>query len=143
MIRATLYIPEHDWIVHCYFAVDCYYTYEILDMMRRVGADSKTLERAHKNLISGELDSGLCYSNSKERETVWVTSLTSSPDEFMNSLVHEIRHLQQHIAKEFGMDEDSEDVCYLCGYIAQRMYAYCHSLLCGHCREKMAKSTSH
>lgn len=135
MIRATLYLPHYDWVIYAYIAVHEYYTYEILDKMREIGADRYYLSKAHKNLTAGELNNGLTYSNPNTRETVWVTEITSSAAEFFNSIVHEIRHLQQHIANEFHIDQNSEDVCYLCGEIALRLFPYVKGLLCEHCRK--------
>lgn len=135
MIRATLYIQKYDWVIHAYIAVHEYYTYEILDKMRRIGADKHELTIAHRNLTSRQLNNGITFSNPELRETVWVTEITSSAREFFNSIVHEIRHLQQHIANAYGLDQDSEEVCYLCGDIAMMLFPYCKGLLCEHCRK--------
>lgn len=136
MIRAILYIPRYDWVIYAYIAVHEYYTYEILDKMRQIGADRHFLTMAHKNLTARQLNNGLTYSNPKTRETVWVTEITSSAAEFFNSIVHEIRHLQQHVANEFGIDENSEEVCYLCGDIAMMLFPYVRGLLCDSCRKR-------
>lgn len=134
MIRAKIYIPQYRWAVYAYIAVHEYYTYEILNKMRTLGADTHYLQRAHTNLLSGQLNNGLTFSNPDTRETVWVVALTTSAGEFFNSIVHEIRHLQQHIANKCGIDQNSEEVCYLCGDIAYRLFPYCKKLLCEHCR---------
>ena len=135
MIRTTLFLPKYDWVVYCYIAVDEYYTYEILDKMRTIGADNRVLARAHRNLIAGSLNNGLTYSNPTMKKSVWVVALTSSAKEFFNTIVHEIRHLQQHIANEYDIDHNSEEACYLCGDIACLLFPYCRELLCDHCRK--------
>lgn len=134
MIRATITLPKYGWIVHAYIAVSRYYTDEILKGMEQLGANEKHLADAYKNLSSGQLNNGLTYTSSEKRETIWVVALTSSAREFMDSFVHEIRHLEQHIANECGIDENSEEACYLCGDIAYRLFPYCKKLLCEHCR---------
>lgn len=134
MIKTALYLPKYDWIVYVFVAVDEYYTYEILDKMRQIGADRHSLARAHKNLTDGEINGGISFTNPNLRKSVWVTEITSSAAEFLDSMVHEIRHLQQHIANEYGIDQNSEEVCYLCGDIAYRLFPYCKKLLCEHCR---------
>lgn len=136
MIRAKIYLPKYDWVIHAYIAVHEYYTYEILDKMRQIGASREELCNAYRNLMDGQLNGGLTKSNPDLRETVWVTELTSSAAEFFDTIVHEIRHLEQHIANVNGLDENSEEVCYLCGDIAFRLFPYCKKLLCEHCREK-------
>lgn len=135
MIRAKIYLPKYDWTIYAYIAVHEYYTYEILDRMRSIGADNHILSRAHKNLMAGQLNNGLTFSNPSERKSVWVVALTSSAKEFFNTIVHEIRHLEQHIANEYDIEENSEEACYLCGDIALRLFPYCKQLLCEHCRK--------
>ena len=134
MIRAKIHVPKYDWNIHAFFAVDDYYTYEILDKMRQIEAPKDLILKAHKNLISGKLDSGLCYGNKELREAVLVTSITSSAAEFFNSIVHEMRHLQQFIAEECDIPEYGEEPCYLIGDIAMSLFPFCRSLLCEHCR---------
>lgn len=135
MIRATLYFPRIKWTVYAYIAVHEYYTYEILDKMRSIGASTDELRRAHKNLMDGNLNGGITKTNYDTHESVWVFELTTSAREFFNSVVHEIRHLQQHIANVLGLDENSEDVCYLSGDIAYALFPYIQKLLCEHCRK--------
>lgn len=134
MIRATINIPKYGWTLYAYFAVDDYYTYEILDKMRQIEAPKGVILKAHRNLISGNLDSGLCYGNKDLRKAVLVTSLTSSSSEFFDSIVHELRHLQQFIAEECGIPEYGEEPCYLIGDIARALFPFCKKLLCEHCR---------
>lgn len=134
MIRAKITLPKYRWKVHVYIAVSEYYTDEILTKMEGLNASESNIADAYDNLTSGQLNNGLTYTNSEKRETIWVVALTSSAREFMDSFVHEIRHLEQHIANECGLDQDSEEVCYLCGDIAYRLFPYCKKLLCEHCR---------
>lgn len=134
MIRATITLPEYQWKVYAYIAVSRYYTEEIIDRMASLGAAKNNIADAYSNLMSGRLNNGLTYTNPKERATVWVVALTSSASEFINSFVHEIRHLEQHIANECGIEQNSEEVCYLCGDIADKLYPYCKSLFCEKCR---------
>lgn len=134
MIRAKIELPKYRWKVRAYIAVSRYYTDDILNDMEALGASKSNLADAYRNLSSGQLNNGLTYTNSEKRETIWVVALTSSAREFMDSVVHEIRHLEQHIANECGIDENSEEACYLCGDIAYRLFPYCKKLLCEHCR---------
>lgn len=135
MIRARLYLPKARWYINAYIAVDEYYAYEILEHMRQLGASRDTLAKAYRNLMSGQLNNGITYSNPNRRETVWVIEITSSAREFFNSVVHEIGHLSQHIAIEMELDQNSEDVCYLSGDIAYTLFPYVRGLLCEHCRK--------
>lgn len=133
MIRATLYIRKYDWIVHCYFALDCYYAHEIVSQMARIGANERQWADAWNSMVSENLNGGLTYSNFRRRESVLVTELTSSPEEFLNTYVHEIGHLATHIAQADGIDLKGEEVRYLEGELAMALYPKCKRLMCCKC----------
>lgn len=46
----------------------------------------------------------------------------SSQEQFLNTIVHEAKHVQSHICKYYEVDEDSEQAAYLIGYIVQNMH---------------------
>ena len=90
MIRQRFDIEEYGWKVAVYYAVDCYYTDEIMGRLYDIGCRGDDLETAYRNLSSGKPDTGLTYSNYGTRQTVMVIGITSSPAEFQNSYDHEL-----------------------------------------------------
>lgn len=134
MIRQRLYIDKYDWNVYCYYAVDAYYVDEIAERLIEVGCNGTLLERAVRNMSSGTLNNGLTYSNLQTRESVMVIALTSNASQFLNSLVHELRHLINNICEVWGIEQDSEESCYLAGDVAQMMFGKVRRLMCDHCR---------
>lgn len=142
MIYRELYIPKYDWLVHIYYAVTCYWTDEIMMRLYNVGCPQNKLKESYKNLMACKLDTGLTYSNYSNRETVMVVGLTSSPSEFMNSLDHEKKHLEAHIAKAMGMNPWGEEVAYLAGNIMRDLTSDIHMFICSchkHQKEKLCK----
>ena len=137
MIRQEIYIPKYDWRVRIYYAVTTYWAVRILSDMERIGCRSVELAKAWRNLRSGDLNTGLTYSNFQTGETVMVISLTSSPEEFLNSWEHEKKHLARHIEQAYGIDPFGEEAAYLEGEIAQRMFPVAKRFICEHCREGM------
>lgn len=135
MIRQTLYIKKYDWVVHAYFYVSEYYTDEIMDKLWSLGCDVETSRKAYQNLSKGDLDTGLCYSNYRWRESVLVIAKTSSADEFFNSIHHELCHLQSHIANVYRLNPLGEEVAYLTGEIARDIFPYVKHLICECCRK--------
>ena len=109
MIRQDFYIDEYGWHVRIYYAVTTYWAGRILSDMERIGCRSVELAKAWRNLRSGDLNTGLTYSNFQTGETVMVISRTSSPEEFLNSWEHEKKHLARHIEQAFGIDPYSEE----------------------------------
>lgn len=64
---------------------------------------------------------GLTYTNTRLQETVMVIGEATSPEEFFNSLTHESRHLEAHIAQTLNLDPYGEDICYVSGEIAEKL----------------------
>lgn len=130
MIRQRFILDKYDWEVFVYYAVDDYYADEIIDLLYEIGCRGKNLETAYSNLSNGKLDTGLTYSNYQSRQTVMVIGLASSPKQFINSFEHETFHLKQHIAQAFDMDIWGEEIAYLSGDIAQKMFPKVKLFIC-------------
>lgn len=136
MIRQTIYIDKYDWEINAYFYVSEYYTEEILEMLWHLGCDADTAKKAYRNLSSGQLNTGLCYSNYVKRKSVFVIAKTSSAAEFFNSLHHELTHLKAHIANVYRLNPLGEEIAYLTGEIAREMFPKVKHLMCDCCRKK-------
>ena len=134
MIRKAITLHDYNWDIYAYFSVTTYYIDEIMELLWRVGVDSSNAERAYKNMSSGQLNTGLCYSNYKDRCSVIVVAKTTNASEFLNSLTHEVTHACVHIAKYRGIDIESEEFAYLVGDLCEAMYNDVKHLLCEHCR---------
>lgn len=51
-------------------------------------------------------------------------SRATNIEQFVNTAIHEAKHVQSHICSYYKIDEDSETAAYLMGYLVQRMYRY-------------------
>ena len=133
MIIKDLYIDRYDWHVRIFYAVDCYYTLEIIEELKSIQCPRANIERAYRNLSSCRLNTGLTYSNNALRETVMVIGMWSNPAEFDNSFAHELRHFTDHVANTFGLESGGEDIAYLTGNIRREFYPVNSMFLCGCC----------
>lgn len=141
MIVQQFYIDKYDWNVTCFYAVTRYYTDEIVDMLIDIGCRGKNLKDAYANLSSGNLNTGLTYSNFQLRETVMVIALTSTPKEFAESWRHEMGHLATHIAQTDNIDPYGEEIQYIGDNIVSEMWEVAHKFLCERCRPKKLSIT--
>lgn len=74
------------------------------------------------NVYLGDKNTGFTYTDSYRRYSIVGISRTTSQEQFINTIVHEAKHVQSHICKYYNVDEDSEDAAYLIGYIVQQMH---------------------
>lgn len=137
MIRQTIVLEKYGgWVIHAYYATSEYDVDEIMESLWRIGIDSHNARRAFENLSSGEINTGLCFSNFSMRESVLVVALTSSPAEALNSLTHEASHAGVHIATALGINHKTEDFAYLIGELCREMYSHTKRLFCDCCNRK-------
>lgn len=136
MIRQRFHISKYNWNVTAYYAVSSYHFEEIMRSLRRIGCSGEDIDTAVLNLKKNKLNSGLTYSNYLLKESVMVVALASSAKQFHQALMHEIRHLQSHIATTFSIDEKGEEVCYLLDDIVGLTHSVTSPLICNCCRSK-------
>jgi hypothetical protein len=141
MIIRNIYIEQYRWHVHCYFAVNKYYTEEILDVLESLACSSKVYERVAVKMEKNSLNAGFTYSNKSTRETLMVVGRASSNEEYINSITHELRHLCDDIASVAQMQTSGEEVAYLAGDIASKIADVIQVLVCNclDCLEKRYK----
>lgn len=130
MIRQQFTLPQYGWHCSVYYAVDCYYVTEIIAEMHSIGCDGEMLRTAYENMSSGKMNTGVTYSNFRDRKTVMVIALTSSAKEFEKSWRHECGHLATHICQALDITPYGEEIQYIGDDIVEKMWEYAHPLLC-------------
>lgn len=70
----------------------------------------------------GSKDVGFTYSDYNKRTSIVGIAATSSQEQFLNTIVHEAKHVQSHICNYYEVPEDGEQAAYLIGYIIQKMH---------------------
>ena len=70
----------------------------------------------------GRENVGFTYTDPKKKTSIVGIASTSSQEEFLNTIVHEAKHVQSHICEYYDVHEDGEQAAYLIGYIVQKMH---------------------
>lgn len=136
MIRQKFSIPMYGWQVKVWYAVDDFYTDEIIDELKELKADTGFIEVSRAMLDSGMLNNGLTLVDKGSKRAIVVIGITTSAEQFHNTYEHEKRHLVEFIADAEGMPMHGEEISYLDGFIAATMFKRCKSLMCDCCRYK-------
>lgn len=122
MILQYFKVPKYDWVVYAYYGVTPAYKDVIIDQLVDMGCKEQYIEQSLDIIGRKVPNTGFTYSNCVKKESVIVVSDCTSSEQFINTLVHEARHLQQHIQDTFGLSDYTEDIYYLIGTIVQIMY---------------------
>lgn len=139
MRRFNLYLQRYDWVVRVFVAVTHYGYEDIAESLEYIHCTKREVGKALEMLRRNTVNSGLCYSDSYERMSVIVIKKTDSPEELLNSVIHEVMHASIHMSEADGIDYTSEEPCYIAGELGRGIYPFIKDLLCEHCR-KAAKN---
>ena len=135
MIRQRFEIPKYGWKVKVWYAVDDCYTEEIVDAMDELGANDDFVREAVRMMDAGMLNQGLTIADNKSKRAMVVIGITTSAEQFHNTYEHEKRHLVEFVADAEGMPMHGEEISYLDGYVAAKMWQACKGLMCDCCRK--------
>ena len=97
-------------------------------------APDSIIHHVSGNVSAGYLNEGFTYSNPALRRTVFAVGMASSGPQVLDSIVHEIIHIVQHIGIEDGMDPYGEEVAYLGGNISREISDIVCQISCPHCQ---------
>lgn len=129
----NIYLRKYDWLVRVFVGVHKLNSNLIVRSLSDFGCHGDNLNEAYEVLYQGKKNTGICFSNPRERMSVIVISVTTSAKEFFNSVVHEVSHLVCHIAVEDRINLEGEELCYLAGDTARALYPHIKELLCCNC----------
>lgn len=77
----------------------------------------------------GQDNSGFTYTNYEKRLSIVGIGKASSKSQFLNTIVHEAKHIQSNICTYYDVPEDGEQAAYLIGYIVMKMYDIFRNLI--------------
>jgi hypothetical protein len=62
-------------------------------------------------------NTGFTFSNSEYKMSIICIGPSSDVSQFVNTAIHEAKHVQSHVCAYYKIEEDSEDAAYLIGYL--------------------------
>lgn len=124
------------WTILFLFSFDSSDWESIYDALLWADAPDVIIDKVAENVRADFLNEGFTYSNEDARITIFAISEASSGPEVLDSTVHEIIHIVQHIAYKDSLDMFSEDVAYLGGDISRAISDIVCLLSCPHCHRR-------
>lgn len=125
------------WDILFLFSFDIYDLERIVDALLWADAPNSIVSQVSENVSAERLNEGFCYSNPALRRTVYAVGKASSGPQVLDSIVHEIIHIVQHIGQEDGLDPYGESIAYLGGNISREISDIVCELSCPHCSQEV------
>ena len=101
------------------------YDYDLMDydemwaIMRSFGLTSKNANKALK--ILSNYNTGMSINNDYLKMSTIFISKASTPSEWWNTAIHELKHVADAIISYYDVEWDSEDAAYLTGYMTKQL----------------------
>jgi hypothetical protein len=137
MIKQEIYLPKYDWSIKVYYAVDAYYTNEILEKLEKYNPTIEEYSSVKSLMENYEYNTGFTFTDYRNKQSLMVIGLTTSPSEFQSTFDHEKGHLAIHIAQYYNIDPYSEEFQYLNGSIGKKLFPIAKRFICKHCKKDL------
>lgn len=122
MIYQNFNIDNYAWNVQICYDVGEKNLDKVIKLLRHFYFSDKINKACIDSIVANKENTGITCTNMLSKKTLIVINRCSSKEELINTICHEIRHLESHIATYYNLDEKGEEVCYLIGDIAEEMY---------------------
>lgn len=120
MIIQELYISKYKWTLTIIYNANLDLSV-VLKKLWAIECPIRIITHALKNVIT-KRNTGFCYTNNILKSTLICIAETDSSEEFANTIVHELKHLQSHICSYYGISEKGEEAAYLIGDVFEELY---------------------
>lgn len=131
MIRDYLDIDKH-WGILAYYDVVQNDFSQLGPILREFGCPEWEIEKAYKTV--GRTNKAFIFNAPWARMSIMVIGRVTYPSQFLNSLLHELDHLQDAIIEYYNVEHGTEEAAYLQGYLGQIAYEGILPILCPVCR---------
>lgn len=122
MAAQYIQLRKYGWNVLVYYNVNQDGFAEIEDALRQIECPKQDIRLAFK--VLGKLNTGFTFSNTDYMMSVVCIGKATDVSEFVNTTIHEAKHVQSHICSYYDIDESGEPAAYLIGYLVARMYKF-------------------
>lgn len=131
MIKQGFHIGNRDWWVMVYYDVEPHNLTEIEGVLLASGCTREQAEDAIGNLQHP--NTGFTLTDYQGKNSVIIISHATSSEQMFDTIVHEIKHLTEHISNYYDLDPKEELAAYLQGEVGRNMWCAAALILCPHC----------
>ena len=127
MTAQYIQLGDRGWKVLVYYNVDKYDFVEVADSLLQIDCSKQDIKKTLN--VLRKKNSGFTFSNSDYKMSIVAIGEATDIGQFVNTSIHEAKHVQSHICQYYGVQEDSEEAAYLIGHLVHRMYKMLERIL--------------
>lgn len=127
MTAQYIQLGDRGWNVLIYYNVDEYDFVEIVDSLEQIDCPKKDMKKALS--VLKRKNTGFTFTNTDYKMSIICIGKAKNIGQFVNTCIHEAKHVQSHICQYYGIKEDSEEAAYLIGHLVHRMYKMLEKIL--------------
>lgn len=116
------YIKVGTWNLLIYYNASLDNREELTESLLSIGATKREIKKALEVLRNK--NTGFTFSSSDQMMSIVCIGEAENNQQFLDTIVHELKHVQSHICDFFDVEEDSEEAAYLIGYMIRKMYKF-------------------
>lgn len=121
MVTQYIELGNRGWGILIYYGTSEEDAHDVYNALIALGCSKKDAKYSTK-VVTHKLNTGLTFTNTDLKMSLVCVSDADSPEEFVNTAIHEAKHVQSHVCEYYQVEEDSEVAAYMIGYIVQHMY---------------------
>ena len=121
-------IGEEDWGVVLVYDYDFTDFDRIWAIIRAAGLTDEKAQAAMS--VLSRTDTGMTLTSFGDMMSFLFISQSSSDEEWFNTLIHELKHVVEHISEFYRVDPKSEPAAYLQGEIGRQMFPLVIQRMC-------------
>lgn len=132
MIEQGFHIGNRKWWVMVYYDVRKEGEFSrVADALLSAGAMKYMVDDAIANLRGW--NRGYTFSNFNDRVSVMVFGKAEDAGQMFDTIVHEMKHLAEHVGEYYDVDPRDELSAYLQGEVGRNMWPAAAMVLCPNC----------
>lgn len=129
MIKTEFYhIGDDEWGILLVYDYDYRDFDRILSMLRAFGLPEHRVQEDMS--VLSQPDTGMTLTIPSDLMSVLFISEATSDEEWFNTLIHEVKHLVEHISEFYRVEPSSEQAAYLQGEIGRQLFPMIMRKMC-------------
>lgn len=134
MITTGFFIGKRDWWIMANLDIKEKNLNEVYQALLACGCPNDEAQKVC--MVLSKKNTGYTLTDYDGHYTLMFASETDTPDDMFDTIVHEIKHVVEHISSYYGVSPKSEEAAYLQGEISRCMFPAVALVVCPECHNK-------